>query len=63
MYGPDGSIHTNVRNALVSFLRRLHFRSSLFVSIFGRTRRFNKRTVNNRVLVEEKPFIGKWLLE
>lgn len=48
---------------LVSFLRRLHFRSSLFVSIFGRTRRFNKRTVNNRVLVEEKPFIGKWLLE
>ena len=40
-----------------------HFRISLFVSIFDRTRRFNKRTVNNRVFVEENPFIGKWLLE
>lgn len=39
-----------------------HFRISLFVSIFDRTRRFNKRTVNNRVFVEEKPFIGKCYL-
>ena len=41
----------------------MHFRISLFVSVFRRTRRFNKRAVNNRALAEEKTPGGELLLE
>ena len=42
---------------------RIHFRIAFFVGVFRRTRRFNKRAVNNRALAEQKPPGGKLLLE
>ena len=41
----------------------MHFRIALFVGVFRRTRRFNKRAVNNRALAEEQASVSKLLLE
>ena len=62
-----GFVHTNVHLhsevPVVAFLRRMHFRIALFVGVFRRTRRFNKRAVNIRALAEEQTSISKLLLE
>ena len=41
----------------------MHFRIALFVGVFRRTRRLNKRAVNNRALAEEQASVSKLLLE
>lgn len=41
----------------------MHLRIPLFVSVFRRTRRFDKRAVNNRTLAEKKVATRKLLLE
>ena len=62
-----GFVHANVHLhsevPVAAFLRRMHFRIAFFVGVFRRTRRFNKRAVNNRALAEQKPPGGKLLLE
>lgn len=58
-------IHTNVHLhsevPIASFLNLAHFRISLFVSVFRRTRRFNKRAVGYRTPDEKKTSVGKIL--
>ena len=44
---------------VAAFLGRVHFRIGLFISVFRRTRRFNKGAVHNRALAEEKTSVGK----
>ena len=41
----------------------MHFRISLLVSVFCRTRSLNERTVNYRAFAEEKTSVGKLLFE
>ena len=61
-----GFVHANVHLhsevPVAAFLRRMHFRIALFVGVFRRTRRFNKRAVSYRAFTEEKTSVGELLL-
>ena len=56
-------VHLHSEVPVAGFLGRVHFRVTLFVSVFRRTRRFYKRAVNYRSFAEEKTSVGELLFE